>query len=62
MKCSAYWVYYDIPHIYLFSESHIISYEIVENVFQPWIQPNKSQSQNKIITLLPINPSLFNKQ
>ena len=26
--CSAHWVYYDIPHIYLFSELHIISYKI----------------------------------
>ena len=25
------------------------------------IQPNKSQSHNKIITLLPTNPLLFNK-
>jgi len=33
MKYSAYWAYYDIPHIYLFSELHIISYEIVENWF-----------------------------
>jgi len=32
MKCSACWVYYDIPHIYLFSELDIISYEIIENV------------------------------
>jgi len=32
MKCSAYWVYYDIPHIYLFLELPIISYEIVKNV------------------------------
>ena len=32
MKYSASWVYYDIPHIYLFSELHIISYEIVENI------------------------------
>ena len=32
MKYSAYWVYYAIPHIYLFSELQIISYEIGENV------------------------------
>ena len=32
MKFSAFWVYYDIPHSYLFSELHIISYEIVKNV------------------------------
>ena len=32
MKYSAYWAYYDIPHIYLFSELQIISYKIVENV------------------------------
>ena len=31
MKCSAYWVYYDIPHIYLFSELYIIPYEIIQN-------------------------------
>jgi len=30
MKCSAYWIYYDSPHIYLFSELHIIL--IVKNV------------------------------
>ena len=32
MKCSAHWVYYDIPHIYLFSELHIIFIRFVENV------------------------------
>ena len=32
MKCSTYWVYYDIPQIYLLLELHIISYEILENV------------------------------
>jgi len=28
----SYWVYYDIPNIYLFSELYFISYKIVENV------------------------------
>jgi len=32
MKCSAYWIYYDIPHIDLFSDLHIIYYKIVEKI------------------------------
>jgi len=42
MKCSAYWVISDIPHIYLLSELHIISSEIVVNV-------EKNQSDKKIL-------------
>ena len=45
MKCSAYWVYYDIPYIYLFSKLHIISYDCREgwtkiDLFQKsWLFP-----------------------
>ena len=47
---------------FLPAEGKIVGPSLTHNTIQFSIQPNMNQSWNKVITSLPTNPLLFNKQ